>query len=77
MSLADEIRKLPPDEGCCTTGLWYQQQPRDAQEAFDEYIADVRAGRRRNYAPLYEVCRQNGLTISARAFRDHCRTHLR
>jgi hypothetical protein len=76
VSLVDEILGIPPNGGCCTTGDWYDQQDESVREAFDTYIGDVKAGRRKNYAPLYQVCCKHGLTISAKSFRDHIGNHV-
>jgi len=75
VSLADEISGIPPDGGCCTTGDWYARQDDNVKAAFDAYVADVKAGRRKKYLPLYEVCCQHGLTISNKSFRDHINQH--
>lgn len=77
MSIADEIKQIPLDGGCCTTGSWYDMQDDAVRQAFDAYIADVAAGRRKKYTPLYEVCCKHGLSISAKSFRDHINVHVR
>lgn len=73
MSLVDDINAIAA-HGCCTTGVWYAQQEKDDQAAFDAYVEAIKTGGGR-YKDLYDVCTKHGLEISKRSFRDHITQH--
>jgi hypothetical protein len=71
MSLADEIKQLGENPHCCASGEWYDGQPAEVRQAFDDYIA---AGKSRG--ALHRLLLEKGLKHSRSQFLEHLRNHV-